>query len=73
MGKKILFLVMALVLMNISILQAQTLSQIGFVVNQAIPDVENIAVIASKMEQQRFEGEARTASLVTKKSFTFSA
>ncbi|HNX97589.1 MAG TPA: hypothetical protein PKK12_07910 [Candidatus Aminicenantes bacterium] len=45
----------------------QTVSQLGFVVKTAIPAVETIAIVFNQSNQAQVEGEAKAATLVTKK------
>lgn len=47
--------------------EPQTVSQIGFVVKQTIPTIENIAVIFNMNRKDQVEAEARSAVLITKK------
>lgn len=50
---------------------AQSLSQIGFILKKAIPEIETISVIFNKIPAvtKRIENEARPAILITKKKF----
>jgi len=70
MAKK-LTLILFITLLTLPSLQlnAQTLSQIGFIVKKALPNVENIVVIFQKPKQEQLTKEARTAYLVTRKKF----
>ncbi|HDP95738.1 MAG TPA: hypothetical protein ENN40_10330 [Candidatus Aminicenantes bacterium] len=65
--KKTTFILMALVLFG-SVLQPQTLTQIGFIIKKAIPDVENIAVLYPKHMKTKYVSEAKTAQVVTRKN-----
>ncbi|MBN1196143.1 MAG: hypothetical protein JXA62_01910 [Candidatus Aminicenantes bacterium] len=67
--KKTTFILMALLLLG-SVLQPQTITQIGFIIKKAIPDVENIAVLYPNHMKSKFISEARTAQLVTRKNVT---
>ena len=70
MTKKFVFILFLMSLIwTSSNLNSQTLSQIGFVVKEAIPGVENIAIIFEKPKEQQIMKEAQTASLVTRKKF----
>ncbi|MCP4154663.1 MAG: hypothetical protein GY757_43470 [bacterium] len=69
MKKKIFFILTAILLSNVVMLNAQSLTQIGFIVKKAIPDVKNIMVLATKADQAKYEKEARSAIIITKKKF----
>ena len=67
--KKTTFIVMALVLLA-SMVQPQTVTQIGFIIKKAIPEVENIAVLYPKHLKSKYLSEAKTAQLVTRKNIS---
>lgn len=69
MSKKLLSLLLFVTLIAPFALFSQTLSQIGFVVKKAIPDVENIAVLCHKSKKEAISKEAQTAFLVNRKKF----
>jgi len=66
---KKLILSLIFVLLLVPSVQAQTLSQIGFVVKKALPEVENIAVLCVTVQKDIVSNEAKTAFLVTRKKF----
>jgi ABC-type uncharacterized transport system substrate-binding protein len=64
---------LVLILLALSIflpLQSQSLSQIGFVIKKALPNVENIAVIYPSLIKDQIVSQAKTAQLITKKKFS---
>lgn len=64
-------LVLILLVFSIFIpLQSQSLSQIGFVIKKALPNVENIAVIYPSLLKDQMVSQAKTAQLITKKNFS---
>ncbi len=67
--KTFLLLIVAFGLLMVAPLNAQTLSQVAFIINKAMPSVENIAVLTNKVNQPKYEAEAKTATLVSKKTF----
>lgn len=69
MSNKVLCLLLFIILFVPVTLSSQTLTQIGFVVKKAIPDVENIAVLCHKSKQEVVTKEAQTAFLVNRKKF----
>ncbi len=46
---------------------SQSISQISYIIKQSIADTETIAVIFSNVSKDQVEGEARSASMITKK------
>lgn len=69
MSKKIFSLLLFAIFIIPVTLYSQTLSQIGFVVKKAIPDVENIAVVCHKSKKDAVTKEAKTAYLINRKQF----
>ncbi|MCP4220858.1 MAG: hypothetical protein GY765_39890 [bacterium] len=69
MGRKLLFATIIIMLLNVTLATAQTVAQLGFIVKEAMPGVENIAIIVNKLEQAKVEKEAQTATLITKRKF----
>jgi len=67
--KKTTFILMALVLMA-TMVQPQTVTQIGFIIKKAIPEVENIAILYPKHMKSKYLTEAKTAKLVTRKNIS---
>ena len=67
--KKTAFIIVTLVVLG-CLAQTQTVTQIGFIIKNAIPDVENIAVIYPEHMKSKYTAEARTAQLVTRKNVT---
>ena len=64
-------LVLTLLVLSIFLpLQSQSLSQIGFVIKKALPNVENIAVIYPILMKDQIVSQAKTAQLITKKNFS---
>jgi len=64
---------LVLILLVLSIfmpLKSQSLSQIGFVIKKALPNVENIAVIYPSLMKDQIVSQAKTAQLITKKNFS---
>lgn len=66
--KKVLLIL--LILVFISPLMTQSISQIAFIIKKALPNVENIAVIFPKHLKSSIVPQAQTAQLVTKKNIT---
>lgn len=56
-------------ILSVSSLSSQTISQIGFIIKQGLPETETVIVMVNKAESPRVKAEARTAVLVTKKQF----
>ena len=48
---------------------SQSLSQIGFIIKKAVPNVDTITVIFNKVIVKRIEREARPATLITKMKY----
>src|SRR4030042_6633197 len=68
MTKKIM-VISLLLLISGSVIYTQSLSQIGFIIKNAIPGIETISVIFNTINFKRIESEARPATLITKKKY----
>jgi len=66
------FIALSFFLLGIG-LSAQTVTQIGFIVNKALPATDSIAVFYAAGDQARVEQEAKTAVQILKKKVTIYA
>lgn len=67
MTKKIMVLLFTLLLC--SAIYSQSLSQLGFIIKKAMPNINTISVIFNKVIIDRIEREARPAILITKMKY----
>jgi ABC-type uncharacterized transport system substrate-binding protein len=63
-------MVFVLLYLSLTVLESQTISQIGYIVKKAVPDIENIVVVVDRNDVDKIKEEAKTASLVTRKKYT---
>ena len=68
MVRRIYYLV-AFCLIFCGFINAQTISQMGFVIKKGLPEIEHIAVICNLTDKDKITNEAKTAYLVTRKQF----
>jgi hypothetical protein len=64
-------MVIFFLLLFCSVIYTQSLSQIGFIVKKALPEIETISIIYNKTPSaiKRIENEVRPAILITKKKY----
>jgi hypothetical protein len=66
MGKK-RWMVSAIALLILSCaIQAQTVTQMGFIIKKGMPNVEAVAVLVNEMQKEKMTKEAQSAQLITK-------
>lgn len=70
MNKKIVSIIFIILFVIPAALESQTISQIGYIIKKAVPEVENIVIVVDKKDVEKIKEEARTAFLVTRKKYT---
>ncbi len=62
-------MVLLFILLLCSVIFSQSLSQLGFIIKKAMPNIDTITVIFNRVIFDRIEREARPATLITKMKY----